>query len=434
MAVITALPDDDDAEYSQEEAEGGSQDEYDEEDNYEGEEDGEEEEEYSEEEEGDNDKENRENKTPIKSLGPLTLTPSSSKTAGGSVFGSTPSYANALASGVIPSSSPFSNLKPNQDELESDEEFSGDDDGEYDEEEEDEEEVVRPPRQLKSKQMTGAKSTMSHRAPKSIFPSSKKSSPFSHKKDEKKPVVFNLQATEKAGDKKEDSKPVFFDFRPTEKSDDKENKFLLFETKPTEKPEEKPVFGTSSSIISGPSKETPPSLFGGSTKETSNVFGGAKKEAPSLFDNATKETSIVSDKGKAVEKAPESSLFGSAAPKPSGGGVFGSAFGGPPATIDSSPFEKKETSQLPIKPTPKPESPKRAAEPTPPVEEVVEEEESDVESEVDFDADYSDNEDEKIREQLFHGPVKPSQNLPEIKKLKEVEVPEVIRQSIYPLK
>ena len=46
-------------------------------------------------------------------------------------------------------------------------------------------------------------------------------------------------------------------------------------------------------------------------------------------------------------------------------------------------------------------------------------------SEVDFDAGYSDREDGKIQEQLFSGPVKPSDTLPEIQKLKEAELKEV---------
>ena len=52
-------------------------------------------------------------------------------------------------------------------------------------------------------------------------------------------------------------------------------------------------------------------------------------------------------------------------------------------------------------------------------------------SEVDFDAEYSDREDEKIREQLFNGPVKPSDTLPGIQKLKEAELKEVSTSTPY---
>jgi nucleoporin NUP159 len=70
-------------------------------------------------------------------------------------------------------------------------------------------------------------------------------------------------------------------------------------------------------------------------------------------------------------------------------------------------------------------SPHQTSTPEPPAEDAV--------SVVDFDAEYSDHEDEKIREQLLHGEIKPSDTLPEVKKLKEIEVPEVSIAIVFPI-
>ena len=302
-----------------------------------------------------------------KTTTPQTTTPKTSS----SVLGDTPSFSDTFGTGIR-TEAPFSDLWKKEEEVENDD-SSGDDDDDDDDDEEEEEE--RPPRQLKNKQPIQPKGLLGRARP--VTSTAKKSSCPSivarAKKEEKGLSLFGSNQPSAGGP---------FGSRQSDKPGLPKPSGGLASIPSLQENKSPSLFSSDNSV---PRTSGSP-IDSVTTEKSSNIgsfgtWGSVPTHSPSLFG----------------QKAPSSpSPFSQQAPP-------GSPFSQQVPSRTSSPFAP----------------PKVPSTPQPPVE--VE----DTKSEVDFDAEYSDCEDEKIREQLLNAPLKPSDTLPEIKKLREAEVKEV---------
>jgi nucleoporin NUP159 len=300
--------------------------------------------------------------TPAKSAKSTAATPASAK-SNSSVFGGNTSFSSTFGSTPANTSNPFSSLKPNPEDLSSDEEDDDDDDEDDDDESE---EDVKPARQLKGK--TPQKT-----------PQKAKVTPISAKMEARAAAFMGL---DEKGKKKDDpltpsaqllseSRPGLLDGKSTQAAKPAGS---LFAAKPASAEEKKPVGGLILPMKK-PEENKKPGAGDGLGR------GIARRGEAAGFEYS-------------VSFFPASGLVATAGGVPKGLAFCGVA-GEPEEPETPRPVARDAEPKEPEQPKPEP---------------------------VDFNREYSDTEDDYIRQQLQKAPIKPSTTLPEVRKLVEPEL------------
>ncbi|CCX34017.1 Similar to Nucleoporin nup146; acc. no. Q09847 [Pyronema omphalodes CBS 100304] len=304
--------------------------------------------------------------TPAKSAKSTAATPASTK-SNSSVFGGNASFSSTFGSTPANTSNPFSSLKPNPEDILSDEEH--DDDDEDDDDDEESEEEVKPARQLKGK--TPQKT-----------PQKAKVTPISAKMEARAAAFMGL---DEKGKKKDDPLTPSAQLLS-------ENKSGLFGGKSTEAA--KPA-GSLFAAKTASAEEKKPA--GGLFVPTMKLEENKK---PGLFDSPGSPAT--------AQKANPLGTPPAAATSPEAGKKFVLPSKPAASPLRAAPRHKPSPAPRPAAWDPEPKAPKEPEQPKP--------------EPVDFDRDYSDTEDDYIRQQLQRGPIKPSTTLPEVCKLVEPEL------------